>query len=129
MAISSHCFSSPAKMVEVNYSVENLGTSETVSVWIPAGGSALQVMEAAANKYGSQYYFTSKYFGGSLHGFMAETINGIPDEQDLLKKKYYWDFLIKSPSGTVTPSSVGISSYHFETNGYGMIMRLELTKE
>lgn len=117
-------------MVKVNYSVEcqeNPGTSEPVPVWIPVGGSALQVMEAAANKYGSQYYFTSEYFGGSLHGFMVQTINGVPGEHD--KEKYYWEFLIKSPSGTMTPSSVGISAYHFETDGYGMIMRLKLIKE
>lgn len=94
-----------------------------VSVVIPARGSALQVMENAANQYGSQYYFTAKYYGGNLQGFDVETINETPSNLTPTSE-CYWQFLIRLPNGNVKPSKLGVSSYYFDMDGYGMIMRL-----
>ena len=126
--------SAPSKTVIVNLSVEHpsedphLGSVKqaSVSVVIPAGGTALQVMENAANEYGSPYEFTAKYDGGSLHGFFIDKINGIPSNntQTPPSDNYYWEFLIRYPNGTVKPSHLGISTYYFDIDGYGMIMRL-----
>ena len=98
-----------------------------LTVVILTGGTALQVMENAANKHGSPYEFTAKYDGGSLHGFFICTINGIPSNTP--SSDYYWEFLIQFPDGTVKPSSVGVSTYSFNADGYGMIMRFIKTTQ
>ena len=127
-----HFYSAPAKTVKVEYSVEysyeDKDVAETpiiikpVTVVIPAGGSALQVMENAAVKHGQQYYFTAKFYGDNL-GFNIETINGFPKSPS----KCYWEFLIRLPDGSVKPSKLGVSSYYFDTDEYGMIMRYTKT--
>lgn len=97
--------------------------SNPVSVVIPAGGSAFQVMETAVNSFGSQYKFTATYFG-SLFGYLIDAINGVPCAVTQLPPSVcYWEFYIKFPNGTVTSSSVGVSKYTFNSDGYGMIMR------
>jgi hypothetical protein len=54
-------------MIMVDYYVEPEGNPVSpISVSIPVDGSALQVMEGAANRYGTKYY--SKYYG-KYHGF------------------------------------------------------------
>ena len=107
-------------MIKVDYYVEPQGNPVSpVSVSIPVDGSALQVMEGAANRYGKKYYFTSKYYG-KYHGFEILMINGIPHDE-----AHYWEFLIKSPNGSIKRPEVGISAYKFSNPGYGMIMRLK----
>ena len=122
-------------MVKVEYSVEHscdnessesVKKSESVLVEIPAGGSALHVMETAADKYGSQYNFTGKYYGGSLEGFAIEKINGFPSDQTP-PTQCYWEFLIRTPDGNIKPSKLGVSSYFFDVDGYGMILRFTKT--
>ena len=109
-----------AKMIKVDYYVEPQGNPVSpVSVSIPVNGSALQVMEGAANRYGTNYYFTSKYYG-KYHGFEILAIDGIPHDE-----AHYWEFLIKSPNGSIERPEVGISAYKFSNTGYGMIMRLK----
>ena len=112
----------------VEYSCDNETSSvpDKVIVELPAGGSALQVMEIAADKYGSQYNFTGKYYVGSLEGFDIEKINGIPSDQSPLTQ-CYWEFLIQFPDGSIKPSKLGVSSYYFDTDRYGMIMRFNKT--
>ena len=117
--------------MKVEYSVEHSCDDEpsaqnAVTVEIPAGGSALQVMEIAADTYGSQYNFTGKYYGGSLEGFDIEKINGFPSDETL-PTQCYWEFLIRFPDGSIKPSKLGVSSYYFDTDGYGMIMRFTKT--
>ena len=113
--------------VKVKYSVERSCDNEpsqvenSVLVEIPAGGSALHVMEIAADKYGSQYNFTGKYYGGSLEGFAIEKINGFPSDQTP-PTQCYWEFLILTPDGNIKPSKLGVSSYFFDIDGCGMIM-------
>ena len=112
--------------MKVEYSVEHSCDDEpsvqnAVTVELLAGGSALQVMEIAADKYGSQYNFTGKYYGGSLEGFDIEKINGLPSDETP-PTQCYWEFLIRFPDGTIKPSKLGVSSYYFDTDGYGMIM-------
>ena len=110
-------------MVMVNYYVEPEGKPvDPVSVSIPVGGSALQVMETAANRYGTKYYFTAKYYG-KYQGFEVMTINEIPGDET-----QYWEFLIKSPNGSIERPEVGVSAYKFSKPEYGMIMRLKVIK-
>lgn len=110
-------------MVMVNYYVEPQGNPvNPVSVSIPVDGSALQVMEGAANRYGTKYYFTAKYYG-KYQGFEIMVIGGVPGD-----KTHYWEFLIKSPNGSIERPEVGVSAYKFLKPGYGMIMRLKETK-
>ena len=112
-------YSSPAKMVKVEYKIESKGNLvKPVSVSIPVGGSALQVMENAANRYGTEYYFTAKYYG-EYHGFIIDKINGIAGD-----KTHYWKFLVKSPDGSIECPDIGVSVYTFKNPGYGMIMCL-----
>jgi hypothetical protein len=73
-----------------------------------------------ANRCGTKYYFISKYYG-KYHGFEILTIDGIPHNE-----ARYWEFLIKSPSGSIEPPEIGISAYKFSKSGYGMIMRLKI---
>jgi hypothetical protein len=117
--------------VKVEYSVQHScdddpSVQNAVTVELPAGGSALQVMEIAADKYGSQYNFTGKYYGGSLEGFDIEKINGFPSDETQ-PTQCYWEFLIRYPDGSIKPSKLGVSSYYFDTDGYGMIMRFTKT--
>ena len=121
--------------MKVEYSVEHSCDDESatkppisqpVTVEIPAGGSALQVMEIAAEKYGSQYNFVGKYYGSSL-GFDIEKINGFPSDETQSTEECYWEFLIRLPDGSIKPSKLGVSSYYFDTDRYGMIMRFTST--
>ena len=108
-----------AKMVKVDYKIEcKENPVKPVSVLIPVGGSTLQVMENAANRYGTEYYFTAKYYG-KYDGFIIDKINGIAAD-----KTHYWEFLIKSPDGSIGPPDVGVLIYKFKNPGYGMIMHL-----
>ena len=116
--------------VKVEYSVEyscdnETSVSDKVIVELPAGGSALQVTEIAADKHGSRYNFTGKYYGGSLQGFDIEKINGIPSDQSP-PTQCYWEFLIRFPDGSIKPSKLGVSSYYFDTDGH-MIMQFNKT--
>ena len=120
LTISFKIFLFPAKVVKVDYYVEPHGNPvNPVSVSIPVGGSALQLMEAAANKYGTEFYFTAKYYG-KWSGFEIEKINSIPDDES-----YYWEFLVKTLDGSIEHPDVGVSAYCFAKPGYGMIMRLK----
>lgn len=97
----------------------------SLSVEIPCGGTALQVMENAvdAPQVGRMYRFAATYFGSSL-GYFINAINSIPPViEPLTNESCFWYFLIRSPDGTVLPSSVGVSSFTISRNGYGMIMR------
>ena len=96
---------------------------KSVSMDVPAGSSALQVMEKAANS-DKEIQFTAKYYDDdNVLGFDIETINGIPK----LASECCWEFLIQFPDGSKKPSRHGVSNYYFDTDGYGMIMRLTKT--
>ena len=105
-------------MVKVNYSVECKDTPlKPVSVYIPVGGSALQVMENAANKFGKQYFFTAKYYG-SLQGFFIESINGVASDN--------WEFLIKTPDGHVKRPHEGVFFLFFFFFVYEIFMHVQM---
>ena len=111
------------KMVMVKYYVEPEGKPvDPVSVSIPVGGSALQVMEAATNRYGTEYYFTAKYYG-KYQGFKVMAIDEIPGDE-----AQYWEFLIKSPNGSIECPEVGVSAYKFSKPECRMTMHLKVIK-
>ena len=134
MVITCACNLTVGADVTVNYSVEYPPEDEypcgvkqaplpsSIPIVVLAGSTAFRVMENAVNSYGSSYKFTATYFG-SL-GFLIDAINGIPCAVTQLPPSVcYWEFYIKYPNGTEVSSSVGVSSFTFNSDGYGMTMR------
>ena len=92
---------------------------QPVSVEIPEGGTALDVMEIAYNSQHA-YKFTATF---SEYGFFVNAINGIPCAViQSPPSQCFWGFFIQYPNGTVSASNLGVSSYEFTDDGYGMIM-------
>ena len=100
----------------------------SVNVTIPCGGTALQVMEAAVD-IDRSYRFAATYFGSSL-GYFINAVNSIPPIiEPLTNESCFWLFLIRTPDGEIIPSNVGVSSYTFNDDGYGMILRYSAQTE
>lgn len=98
---------------------EPLILGQPISVDITAGGTAFEVMEKAFGQ-NDAYKFTATY---STYGFFINAINGIPCAViQSPPSQCFWGFFIKDPSGIVTASQVGVSTYEFNEDGYGMIM-------
>ena len=115
----------------VNYQegpcMDNSPPIPSINVSIPCGGTAQQVMENAVNypdpDVARMYRFAATYFGSSL-GYFVNAINSIPPIiEPLTNESCFWLFLLQTPNGTLLSSNVGISSYTFNSDGYGMIMR------
>ena len=114
----------------VNYQegpcMDNSPPIPSINVSIPCGGTAQQVMENAVNypdpDVARMYRFTATYFGSSL-GYLVNAINSIPSTLTNESDSCFWLFLVQTPNGTLLSSNVGISSYTFNSDGYGMIMR------
>lgn len=105
----------------------------SVNVSIPCGGTALQVMESAVDypdpDVGRMYRFAATYFGSTL-GYFINAINSVPPViEPLTNESCFWLFLIQTPDGSILPSNVGVSSYTFKVDGYGMIMRYSAQNE
>ena len=98
----------------------------SVNVTIPRGGTALQVMEAAVD-INRSYRFAATYFGSTL-GYFINAVNSIPPIIEP-SESCFWLFLIRTPDGEILPSNVGVSSYTFNDDGYGMILRYSAQTE
>ena len=98
----------------------------SVNVTIPCGGTALQVMETAVD-IDRSYRFVATYFGSSL-GYLINAVNSIPPIIEP-SESCFWLFLIRTPDGEILPSNVGVSSYTFNDDGYGMILRYSAQTE
>lgn len=95
----------------------------SVPVLIPAGASAYNVMENAVSDYGASYKFTATYYGSAL-GYLIDAINDVPVAVTQLPPSVcYWEFYVKYPNGTEVSSAVGVSSFTFNSSGYGITMR------
>ena len=78
---------------------------------------------AAVSDYGASYKFTATYFGSAL-GYLIDAINDVPVAVTQLPPSVcYWEFYVKYPNGTEVSSPVGVSSFTFNSSGYGMTMR------
>ena len=105
----------------------------SIDVSIPCGGTAQQVMETAVDypdrDVARMYRFAATYFGSSL-GYFINAINSIPPIiEPLTNESCFWLFLIQTPDGEILFSNVGVSSYTFNDDGYGMIMRYSAQTE
>ena len=105
----------------------------SIDVTIPCGGTALQVMEAATDypdpAVARMYRFTATYFGSVL-GYFINAINMVPDTiEQPTNGSCYWLFLVETPDGKTLSSIVGVSSFTFDSDGYGMIMRYTAPSE
>ena len=112
----------PPKLTDYNpCSVETSPIpNQPVTIEVPGSVTAIEVMEKACSVQPAYYKFTATY---STYGFFINAINGIPCAViQSPPSKCFWGFFIKHPDGTVTASEVGVSSYEFDTDGYGMIM-------
>ena len=93
----------------------------SIDVTIPCGGTALRLMEKAAD-VDPRYRFTVTYFGGL--GYFTNAINMIPYTiNPPASESCYWQFLIETPDGELLRSNFGVSSFTFNSDGYGMIRR------
>ena len=105
----------------------------SINVTIPCGGAALRVMETATDYPDSNvarmYRFTATYFGSTL-GYFINAINMIPDPiNPPASESCFWLFLIETPDGEILRSNFGVSSFTFNGDGYGMIMRYTALNE
>ena len=89
----------------------------TANVIIEPGGTALDVMTTAADKF-SYFNFKSTYFGNS--GYFIDTIAGIASSDPC-----YWFFYYKIPGLPETKSSLGVSNVVIPGSGWTIIMRYE----
>ena len=106
---------------------------QSLASMFPCGGTALQVMESAVDypdpDVGRMYRFAATYFG-STFGYIINAINFVPPViEPLTNESCIWLLLIQTPDGSILSSNVGVSSYTFNDDGYGMIMRYSAQNE
>ena len=101
----------------VRYTVEFPGVTKHADVQIVPGGTALDVMIAAADK-DSSFNFKSTYYGNS--GYFIDSIDKTSNE-----KPCYWSFYYEIPGLPETKSPLGVSSVVIPGNGWHIIMRYE----
>lgn len=92
-----------------------------VSVVVPAGSTAFEVIENAVNQFGSSYKFTATYFYSM--GYFINAINDVPYTiTNHPPSRCFWKFIVQYPNGTEVAPDVGVSTFTFNSDGYGMIM-------
>ena len=89
----------------------------TAKVIIETGGTALDVMIAAADK-DRNFNFKSSYFGNS--GYSIDSLAGIASSDPC-----YWFFYYKIPGLQETKSSLGVSNVVIPGSGWTVILRYE----
>ena len=95
-----------------------------VSVEVPAGSSAFDVIENAVNQFGSSYKFTATYYQSM--GYFIEAINNVPyTVTNHPPSRCSWKFIVQYPDGTQEEPDVGVSTFTFNNDGYSMIMRYQ----
>lgn len=100
-----------------NCTASSGGVTKNAYVQLETGGTALDVMIAAADRDRS-FNFKSSYFGNS--GYFIDSIAGIASSNPC-----YWFFYYKIPGLPETKSSLGVSNVVIPGNGWRIIMRYE----
>ena len=125
-----------SRYVRVIYSVEYqpikdypCGVSQApirnpVPVMVPAGSAAFEVIKNAVDRYGPSYKFTATYFQNL--GYFINAINNVPGTiTNNPPSMCFWKFIVQTPDGKEIVPNVGVSSYTFSRDGFGLIMRYE----
>ena len=90
--------------------------SSPITVAVPAGSTAIDVMAGAAD-IDRRYRFQATSFGATL-GFLVNAIGGTSSSSGC-----FWSFFVQEGNSTATLSNVGISSYSICSTDLSIIFR------
>ncbi len=95
-----------------------------VTVEVPLGSVALNVMEQAVLLKGNDYEFTATYtsFQAGQGGFIVGELNGTKNDK---KKKCNWFLYICYTDGRLHKADVGVSDAKITPEVAGIVMRFE----
>ena len=95
-----------------------------MTVEVPLGSVALNVMEQAVILKGNDYKFTATYssFQAGQGGFFVDILNGTKNDDE---KKCYWTLYIRYTNGDLCKSDVGVSDAKITPEVAGIVWRFE----